>query len=78
VEVREGRQTGEQMEDLARLFADWDSLSSEPYSGVPDGGEVSIRYGDRTVSGRSEVPQQVEDVRVHLMELARSIPVVKP
>ncbi len=78
VEVRESKLTTEQVEDLARLFTDWDSLSTTPYSGVPDGGHISIRYGDRTVSGGSEVPNQVTEVRVRLMELVRSMPVVAP
>ncbi|HEY0007236.1 MAG TPA: hypothetical protein VGB55_00805 [Tepidisphaeraceae bacterium] len=78
VEVREGKLSTEEVIDLARLFADWDSLSKTPYSGVPDGGDISIRYGDRTVTGGSEVPQQVTDIHHRLMELARSMPVVKP
>jgi hypothetical protein len=78
VEIREGKLTAEQMADLAHLFADWDSLSSHPYGGVPDGGEIKIRYGDKTVSGGSAVPKQVTDVRVRLSELAQSMPVVKP
>lgn len=78
VEVREGKLTAEQVADLARLFADWDSLSTTPYRGVPDGGDTSIRYADRTVSGGSEVPKQVTDACARLMELARSMPVVKP
>jgi hypothetical protein len=36
IEIREGRLTDEQMADLARLFAGWSSLSSKPYSGVPN------------------------------------------
>jgi hypothetical protein len=77
VEVREGKLTAEQIADLSNLFAGWDSLSTTSYGGVPDGGDVSIRYGDKTVSGGSAVPKQVEDARIHLMELARSMPVVK-
>jgi hypothetical protein len=64
VEVREGKLSAEQVANLARLFADWDSLSTTPYSGVPDGGDISIRYGGRTVSGGSEVPKQVTDARI--------------
>lgn len=78
VEVREGKLTAEQTAKLAGLFTDWDALSTTPYGGVPDGGNISIRYGDRTVSGGSAVPKQVEDARIHLMELARSMPVVLP
>lgn len=77
VEVREGKLTAEQIAKLANLFTGWDSLSTTPYGGVPDGGNISIRYGDNAVSGGSAVPKQVEDVRIQLMELARSMPVVK-
>jgi hypothetical protein len=77
VEVREGQLTAEQMIDLSRRFADWSSFSSEPYTGHPDGGGVSIRYGNKTVSGGDLVPKQVEDIRVQLMELARAMPIVK-
>jgi len=78
VEVREGRLTDEQIATLARLFADWDSFSSKPYSGVPDGGNVSIRYGEKTVSGGSEVPKQVTDIRLRLTKLGQSMPVKTP
>ena len=78
VEVREGKLTAEQIAELANLFTVWDSLSTRPYGGVPDGGNISIRYGDKTVSGGSAVPKQVEDARIHLMELARSMPLAKP
>jgi hypothetical protein len=78
VEVREGRLTAEQMSDLAARFAGWGSLSSEPYGGPPDGGTVSIRYGDKTVSGGNEVPTEVTAIRVRLSELARAMPVVEP
>ena len=78
VEIRQGRLTGEQMADLARLFAEWDLLSSKPYGSVADGGDVSIRYGEKTVSGGSEVPKQVTDARIRLMEFGQSMPVVKP
>lgn len=78
IEVREGRLTAEQMAELTRLLMGWDSLSSQPYGGVPDGGDVTIRYGDKTVSGGSEVPRQVTAVRIRLRQLARSMPVVTP
>jgi hypothetical protein len=77
VEIREGQLTPEQVADLAALFANWDSLSPERYNGVPDGRDVSIRYGDKTVSGGSAVPKQVTDARVRLMQVARSMPFVK-
>jgi hypothetical protein len=78
VEVREGKLTSKQIAELANLFTGWDSLSTTPYGGAPDGGDISIRYGDKTVSGGSAVPKQVEDARIHLMELARSMPLAKP
>jgi hypothetical protein len=78
VEVREGKLTDEQISELSKLFTGWDSLSTTPYGGVPDGGDISIRYGGKTVSGGSEVPKQVEEARIHLMELARSMPLAKP
>ena len=77
VEIREGQLTQEQVADLAALFADWDSLSPERYSGLVDGGDVSIRYGNKTVSGGTDVPKQVKDARVRLREFARAMPVVK-
>jgi hypothetical protein len=77
VGVREGKLTTEQIAKLASLFTGWDSLSTTPYSGVADGGDISIRYGDKTVSAGSAVPKQVEDARIHLMELARSMPVAE-
>jgi len=78
VEVREGKLTAEQIAELSKLFTGWDSLSTTPYGGVADGGDISIRYGDKTVSGGSAVPKQVEDARIHLMELARSMPLATP
>jgi hypothetical protein len=77
-EVREGKLTAEQTAKLASLFTDWDSLSTTPYGGVPDGGDISIRYGDKTISGGSAVPKLVEDARIHLKELAGSMPLAKP
>jgi hypothetical protein len=77
VEIREGRLTEAQMADLAHHFAGWHELSSQPYPELVDGGELSIRYGEKTVSG-NEVPRLVTDVRTRLMELAASMPVVKP
>ena len=78
IELREGRLTAQQMEDLARSFAGWDSMSSKPYGGVSDGPDLTLRYGDKTISGGSEVPSQVMDIRIRLSELATSMPVVKP
>jgi len=78
IEVREGRLTPEQTEDLVHLFAGWDSLSSKPYGGVPDGGDISVRYGNKIVSGGSGVPKRVTDIRARLDELARSLSVMKP
>jgi hypothetical protein len=78
VEVRQGRLNQDQILELARLFATWDSLSQTPYGGVADGGQVSIRYGDKTVSGQSHVPAQVSDVHTRIVELTRSMPIVNP
>ena len=76
IEIRQGRLTREQMASLAALFAGWDSLSDKPYPGVPDGGDVKIRYGDKTVSGGSSVPEQVRAVHARIDELAETMPVV--
>jgi hypothetical protein len=78
VEIREGRLTPGQMAELARLFANWDALSSKPYTGVADGGEGSIRYGDKTVSGGTAAPKQFVDARVWLRDVGEAMPVVKP
>lgn len=78
VEVRAGKLTAGQVGELANLFNGWDSLSTTPYGGLPDGGDLTIRYGDKTVSGGSAVPKQVEEARIHLMELARSMPLANP
>ena len=57
-DVRQGQLTPEQMAELAALFTGWESLSSLPYGGVPDGGHTELRYGDKIVSGGSDVPKQ--------------------
>jgi hypothetical protein len=75
-EIREGRLTPGQMAELAALFAGWESLSDQEYGGVPDGGHVQIRYGDKSVSGGSAVPKQVRDVQIRISELAATMPVV--
>jgi hypothetical protein len=77
VEIREGQLTAEQRAELAGLFTGWDALSSEPYSGVPDGGDYTVRCGDKTVSGGNGVPRQLTDVWGRLQELAKGMPVVK-
>ena len=77
-EIREGRLTPQRIEELVHLFDGWESLSSNPYGGVADGGALSVRYGGKTVSGGSGVPPQVNEVRVRLEELSRGMPVVNP
>ena len=65
------------MAELAALFAGWESLSSEQYGCVPDGGNTRLRYGDKVVSGGSEVPKQVRDVHARINELAATMPLVE-
>ncbi len=77
IEIREGRLTPQQMSELAALFANWDSLSSERYGGVPDGGDIEIRYGDKIVRGGSAVPAAVRAVQTRISDLGRAMPVVK-
>lgn len=75
IEIRQGKLTPQQMADLARLFADWDSMPSN-YGNVADGPDISIHYGDKTVSGGSGLPRQVIEIQAKLTELARSMPLV--
>jgi hypothetical protein len=72
-EVREGRLTPAQANELARLFDGWGPLS-EQYGGVPDGPEISVRYGDKKVAGGSMLPQRIRDIEVRLTELAMTMP----
>lgn len=74
VEVRQGQVTAAQMDELRRLFAGWEQLAGS-YNGVPDGPEITVRYGDKTVRGGSGAPAQVVDVCERLRELAKSMPV---
>ncbi len=74
-EIRQGKLTPRQISDLSRLFANWDSLSST-YGNVVDGPDISLRYGDKTVSGGTGLPRQVTDIQARLAELARSMPLV--
>ncbi|GEM_PF-6514024 len=76
IEIREGKLTLQQMTDLSRLFANWGSLSSTASGNLADGPDISIRYGDKTISGGTELPRQVMNIQVKLTELARSMPLV--
>lgn len=77
-EIRQGKLTPEQIVELTQFFAGWRTLSDKPYGGVPDGGHIAIRYGDKTVSGGSDTPKQVWDVYRRIKELARSMPRIEP
>ena len=72
--TREGRLTPDQMAGLARLFDGWERLSDRPYGGVPDGGTIRLRYGDKTVTGGSRVPRQVRDAHLLIREIAATMP----
>ena len=74
--TRQGRLTPEQIADLASMFVGWESLSEDRYGGVADGGDIQLRYGDRTVSGGSETPKQVWDILGRISELVSKMPVV--
>jgi hypothetical protein len=74
--IREGRLTPQQMRDMAASFVGWESLAGR-YSGVPDGGEISLRYGDKTVSGGSATPKQVWDIQKRIDDVAMKMPVLE-
>jgi hypothetical protein len=76
-EIREGRLTTEQRAELAQMFSAWDSFSTERHGGVADGGEIRLRYGDKTVSGGSATPEAIWKIRARIDELARSMPIVE-
>ena len=74
---RSGRLSREQREELARLFEGWDHLAADyPEARANDTFQYSIRYGDRTVTGRqlSKVPPEFAQVRDHLEHLAQGLP----
>lgn len=77
IQIRAGRLTPAQMSELAGLFAGWESLSREPYGGVPDGAEIRIQYGDKTVAGGSAAPKQIWMINARVSELAGTMPVVE-
>jgi hypothetical protein len=77
VEVREGHLTPQQMGELAAMFEGWESYATTRYGGVPDGGEIELRYGDKTVAGGSATPERVWEIDRHINELTRKMPVVK-
>lgn len=74
--ILEGQLTPEQMVQLVRLFSDWESFSPQPYPSMPDGDNVSIRYGEKTISGGSGLPTQVKEIRTLIEQWASSMPVV--
>jgi hypothetical protein len=74
IEVREGKLSSTQMEDLAASFTGWEDFDAH-YSGVADDREISIRYGDKTVEGGSGLPRKVLDIRKKLMEIVNALPV---
>jgi hypothetical protein len=76
-EIRQGHLTPAQISELAALFAGWEALSDERYGGVTDGGDIQVRYGDKTVAGGSATPKQVWDVYDRISELTAMMPVVK-
>lgn len=72
-EVRDGQLTSAQMVELVRMFRGWDSLSGA-YGGVPDGGDVEIKYGDKRVTGGSGLPKQILTIEQRIRQLAESMP----
>jgi hypothetical protein len=75
-EVRAGQLSEEQMKELARLFVGWEGLK-DVYPNAADGPEVSIRYGDKMVSGGTGLPRQVWDVHRRVIELGTGRGVVE-
>jgi hypothetical protein len=75
-EVRAGQLTDEQIKELARLFAGWEALK-DVYPNAADGPEVSIRYGDKIVTGGTGLPRQVWDVHRRVIELGTEMAVVE-
>ena len=70
--------TKTQMAALARAFADWNSLPDKLYGSVPDGPDISVRYGTKTIRGGSEMPRQVMDILTTINKTAASMPRVDP
>lgn len=73
-EIREGRLTPAQCAELANMFTGWETLSDQPYGGVADGPDVHLRYGDKTVSGGSALPPQVQAIQRRITDLATQMP----
>lgn len=74
-EVREGQLSAQQMAELSRLFAGWDSIAGA-YASVADGGEVEIRYGNKSVTG-NQLPKRAEAVQRQIQKFAESMPRVE-
>ena len=75
-EVRAGRLTAEQRAELLRLVAGWQSLSNQPYGSAPDDAEVTLRYGNKVVTGGSGLPKQVWDVYRSLEKISMGMPII--
>ena len=75
-EIRAGQLTPEQMAELARLFAGWETLN-DVYENVPDGPDVRIEYGGKIVSGGTGLPRKVWDVHRRITELGTGMAVVE-
>ena len=76
-EIRKGQLTKSQMHELAAALSGWEKLSTQ-YGGVPDGGHIEFRYGDKLITGGSAVPDQVTLAHSKINTFANSFPVVSP
>jgi hypothetical protein len=76
-EIRQGQLTRAQMTELLKLFEDWDSLANT-YGGVPDGGNIEVRYRDKQVIAGSEAPPRMWDVAHKVRALGDAMPLVNP
>jgi len=78
VEVRAGRLSDAQVADVAAIFKGWQTLSAK-YGAVPDDAMITIRFGEKTVSGGyTGLPPEVRAVEQKLRELGRSMPLTGP
>lgn len=72
--LESGQIEQKKLAELAELFKGWEKLDNF-YSGVPDGPDYAIRYGDKTVcaGGGEDTPEQFEKVRQKLEALAGNL-----
>ena len=78
VEVRAGRLSDAQVADVAAIFKGWQTLSAK-FGAVPDDAMITIRFGEKTVSGGyTGLPPEVRAVEQKLRELGRSMPLTGP